>query len=305
MNASVESRVEAIVRVQGLALRKAGPLLASSGVPVFPCVDGGKVPRSAHGLLDATADGRNAERWWSRWPNANIGLPTGPVSGFDVVDVDVRESGSGYEVFHRAVAHLGIDRWAIRVLTPSGGMHVYYPADPGRAQRSWVSAKAHVDFRGAGGAVILPPSIGVCGHDVPQPYTLVKVRQDARPIDAEALRDFVDPEWARRRFATRLRKLPQPQARESALRAWVASRREGERNTGLFWAACRMAEAGHPLDATMESLTGPAQDCGLLDREIQATIRSAYRHTMPSPVVDARREPPRPFSPDQRSVLTL
>ncbi len=172
MNTTLETKVQAIIRAQDLPLRKAGPFLAANGVPVFPCVEAGKVPLIRHGLLEATVDGQKAERWWNRWPKANIGLPTGTVSGFDVVDVDVRESDSGYETFHRAVAKLGLDGWALRVLTPSGGMHVYYPADPNRRQHNWVSAKTHIDFRGSGGSVILPPSVGLCDHDLHHPYTL-------------------------------------------------------------------------------------------------------------------------------------
>jgi len=305
MNHTMEAKIRAIVHAQELPLRKAGPFLAANGVPVFPCVEAGKVPIIQHGLLDATVDGRQAERWWNRWPDANIGLPAGPVSGFDVVDVDVRESGSGYEAFHRAVARFGLDCWALRVLTPSGGMHVYYPADPSRRQRNWVSAKTHIDFRGSGGAVVLPPSVGLCGHDLRHPYTLVEVRRNARPIDAGALRDFLEPEWARRRLATRLGRLPQTEARADALRAWVATRPEGERNAGLFWAACRMAETGHSFDTTLNALADAAQRCGLLDREILATVRSAYRHANPDPSAVGRQEPSRPFVAERRAVMAL
>ena len=305
MNTPMDAKLRAIVAAQHMPLRKAGPFLAASGLPVFPCARVGKVPLIEHGLLDATVDGRKAERWWARWPEANIGVPTGPTSGFDVVDVDVRDTGSGYEPFHRAVTQLKADGWAMRVLTPSGGMHFYYPADPGRPQANWVSAKTHVDFRGAGGSIILPPSVGLCGHDLRQPYTLIEVRSSAYPIDAEALRDFLDPEWARRRFAARLDRLPRTETRETALKTWVATRTEGERNAGLFWAACRMAEAGHPMDTTLDALAASAQQCGLLDREILVTVQSAYRHANPDPSARIQQVPSRPFVAERRAVMAL
>lgn len=71
--------------------------LASAGVPVFPCVPGQKRPLTARGFHSATTDPAQIERWWTRWPEANLGLPTGAVSGVVVVDVDVREDVDGRE----------------------------------------------------------------------------------------------------------------------------------------------------------------------------------------------------------------
>jgi hypothetical protein len=300
----MNTKVKAIIRAQNMPLRKAAPFLAANGVPVFPVREAGKSPVTRHGLLDATADATRVERWWRRWPMANIAMPTGPTSGFDVVDVDVRESGSGYESFHRAVTRLCAGDWALRVLTPSGGMHFYYPSESGRSQPNWVSAKTHIDFRGAGGYIILPPSVGVCDHDLRQPYTLVEARPGANPIDGNALRDFLEPERARRRFAAKLGRQP-VEARATALKAWVAARPEGERNAGLFYAACRMAEAGHNFDTTIEVLAPAAGHCGLLDREIMATVRSAFRHARPAPVAAAPVEGPRPFAASRQQVVAL
>jgi len=275
-----------VAAAQKMPLREAGPFLAANGVPVFPCAPGGKVPLVEHGMLGASVDATVAGRWWRRWPGANIGVPTGAVSGFDVVDVDVRPSGSGFGPFHQAVGRLGADGWLMRVLTPSGGMHFYYPADPGRRQPNWVSG-CHVDFRGAGGYIIVPPSRGLCGHGLPQPYTLVETRDGGRPVDADGLRRMVDPGWARRRLARRLDTLAgggrRPGGWDAALAAWMAARPEGERNAALFWAGCRMAEAGRPLDAALAVLGRAGRDAGLVDKEIAVTLRSAYRHAAPTP----------------------
>lgn len=284
MSTTPAGAVRAVAAAQQMPLGKAGPFLAANGVPVFPCVPGRKVPLVKHGLSEATIDGRVAERWWWRWPEANIGVPTGAVSGFDVVDVDVRDTGSGYGVFHQAVDRLGLDGWLMRVLTPSGGMHFYYPADPARKQGNWVSSR-HVDFRGGGGAIILPPSQGVCGHDVTQPYILVETRDEGRPVDADALRQMLEPAWARRRLARRLDRLGdsgrRSGAHDAALARWLAARPEGERNAALFWAGCRLVEAGRSFDATLGVLGQAGLDAGLLEREIVATLRSAFRHASP------------------------
>jgi len=282
MNALLHDQVAAVVQVEQMLLRVAGPFLAGNKIPVFPCVPGGKVPLTRHGMADATTDVAVAQEWWWRWPGANIGVPTGVTSGFDVVDVDVRETGSGYRMFRQAADRGGLDGWIMRVLTPSGGMHFYYPADAARPNRSWVTG-AHVDFRGSGGAIIMTPSAGASRDGKAKRYRLVETRDTGQSVDGASLRDFLDPEQARRRLATHRSTftgvLTGP--REEALRRYVASRAEGERNAGLFWAACRVAETGQNVAAAVDLLGDPARQIGLTGNEITTTIRSAYRHTNP------------------------
>src|SRR5438093_13765127 len=52
---------------------------------VFPCQPRGKRPLSEHGLKDASRVESTIRAWWTRWPAANIGHPTGLSV---VVDVD-------------------------------------------------------------------------------------------------------------------------------------------------------------------------------------------------------------------------
>jgi hypothetical protein len=48
----------------------------------------GKHPLTRHGLHDATADPGVIRRWWTRWPQANVGIRTGAASGLLVIDID-------------------------------------------------------------------------------------------------------------------------------------------------------------------------------------------------------------------------
>jgi len=82
---------------------------AARGWPVFPChtptLDGGcscrkdcgknlgKHPRTLHGLTDATTDEATIRRWWQQFPDANIGIVTGAVSGLVVLDEDSYKGG--------------------------------------------------------------------------------------------------------------------------------------------------------------------------------------------------------------------
>ena len=271
-----------LASLSGLPLPQAAVQLAEAGVPVVPCVPGEKRPLTRHGFHEASVDLAQVEAWWRRWPAANIGVPTGAPSGVDVVDVDRKPDGNGFDAFGRARRAGLVDGWVAVVRTPSGGAHFYYPADPDRPQPSWQAAAARVDFRGTGGYVIVPPSTVMTGHGLSGYSFAAGGDREPHPVDAAALREFLDPRpepvehraWG-------------PVRSEDAKRLadWVGMRAEGERNRGLFWASCRLAEAGLSLPEMVDALAPAGERVGLPPREVVTTIRSAYRatHVQPAP----------------------
>jgi hypothetical protein len=67
--------------------------LAEHGLPVFPCVNQprgpeDKRPLTAHGFKDASCDPDLVRKWWARWPDALVGVPTG--IRFVVIDIDLK-----------------------------------------------------------------------------------------------------------------------------------------------------------------------------------------------------------------------
>ncbi len=255
-------------------LATASTILAARDIPVFPCTPGGKQPLTSHGFHDASSDLPTVERWWQRWPDANIGMPTGAASGVDVVDVDVHAGGNGFDAFERARSAGLAEGWAWLVRTPSGGVHACYLRDGVGEQRSWQVPGRHVDFRGDGGYVIVLPSRVSTEGGPAHTYRLLALAQhQPSPVDAAALRRFLEPP----RPAPPPAGLPALGVRPDKLAAWVASRPEGARNHGLFWAACRMVEEGHPFETTASLLGDAARSTGLCDQEVSTTIRSAYR----------------------------
>lgn len=262
-------RVAAEPTIADAALR-----YANLGVPVFPCVPGGKQPLTPNGFHDATASARMVAYWWQRNPDANVGIPTGAATNLLVVDVDVHAAGSGYAAFERSREAGLTDRWGWLVRTPSGGLHAYYLSQPAVEQRSWQVPSAHVDFRGDGGYIIAPPSrIEVDGQLATYEVIATAYRRPGHPFDAMRLRQFLEPP---RRLPPRP-DVPSLGSRPDKLADWVASRPEGARNGGLFWAACRMVENGHDYAETAAVLGDAAQAAGLSEREADSTIRSAYR----------------------------
>ena len=154
---------------------------------------GGKRPLTRRGFLDATTDAAQVAAWWSRTPNANIGIPTGAASGVVVVDVDVHGPIDGRVAWTRAADAGLVDGAGLLVRTPTGGMHAYFPATPGREQRSWQAAAAGIDFRGDGGYIIAPPSPG-SSTAASKRYQVADIAaHSVGPVDAGRLRDFLDP----------------------------------------------------------------------------------------------------------------
>jgi hypothetical protein len=260
-----------------LEARDAALVFAREGIPVFPCVADGKRPLTGSGFHEATRDTDQVRRWWSRWPRANIGMPTGAPSGIDVVDIDVATTESGFAAFERATNAGLVAGELARVRTPSGGLHVYFPAHEN--QRCWQAASAHIDFRGDGGYVIVPPS-AILNETGTAGYRLFSLSAaGGKPIDAAALRRFIDPQTP----AARTRPLAVASAEPSRLARWVSGLQEGERNRGLFWAACRLVEAGFDASAIEGALAPAARSAGLAEMETVATIRSAGRQAAARP----------------------
>lgn len=135
---------------------------ATRGWPVFPCRSRGerrKQPLLQHGLHDASADPALIRKWWARWPDALIGLPTGMPIGAVVLDVDVkRPEANGYDT----LADLG---FAVLSNTPmahtaSSGLHLYFAVPNGGLRNTGGDRGRGIgpglDWRGDGGYVIAP-----------------------------------------------------------------------------------------------------------------------------------------------------
>lgn len=238
--------------------------------PVLPCEPGGKAPIGAlvpNGLYGATLDPELVARWWTRYPNANVGVPTGRTS-FDVLDVDVKPTGAGWPAFNRLKAAGLLPEPFMVVSTPSGGLHAYYVG----TDQACGSLKRHfLDFRSAGGYVVVPPSVveGV-------PYRLISERPGApNQLNWSAVRQFLNP--------------PSPvhatPARASVgtgidhLAAFLSGKTKPGRNQSLFWAACRASENGASEQELHELYRSMQFGDGFDERQAARTVADAFRNS--------------------------
>jgi hypothetical protein len=104
-------------------LLKGALVYAGRGIPVFPCEAGGKRPLTAGSFLEATTEEARIRRWWGRWPNANVAIPTGERSGLLVLDVD---AGEGTDSMALLELSRGQSPKTSCAATGGGGVHLYF-----------------------------------------------------------------------------------------------------------------------------------------------------------------------------------
>ncbi len=90
--------------------------------------------------------------WWKKWPEAQIGVVTGKISGLVVLDVD---PGATIE----KINELRIPPTPT-VKTPRG-FHYYlkYPGSPMKNATDLFGRNSHIDLRADGGFAVIPPSV--------------------------------------------------------------------------------------------------------------------------------------------------
>lgn len=126
--------------------------LAVNGKSVIPLgPDKRPLLKSWQQYQTTAADPEQVTTWWEQFPNANVGLVTGKVSGVTVIDIDAYKEGA---------AKVTDFPPTYTVSTGNKGVHLYYQYQEGLS----ISANAyaqypHLDMRSDGGFVVAPPSV--------------------------------------------------------------------------------------------------------------------------------------------------
>jgi P4 family phage/plasmid primase-like protien len=132
------------------------PLLAAAlayarrGWRVHPLKPKDKTPISKNGCKDATLDEQQIKKWWSTFPNANIGLATG--QDFFVIDIDP-DGLAWAEANDLPQTHESV--------TGRLGKHLLYKMPDKMISNSASQIARGVDVRGVGGYIVAPPSVTV------------------------------------------------------------------------------------------------------------------------------------------------
>jgi hypothetical protein len=123
------------------------------------CGSPGKHPRTPNGLKDGGTDAATIEAWWSRWPDANVGILLGAVAGMVAIDVDPRNGGDAS--LAELEAEYGALPATVEALTGGGGRHLFFAHAGGKLAGR---LRAGIDVKADGGYVVAPPSLHASGE---------------------------------------------------------------------------------------------------------------------------------------------
>ncbi|MFE5402426.1 bifunctional DNA primase/polymerase [Streptomyces sp. NPDC056580] len=233
----------------------------------------GECGRFGHGVYDASTDPARIRELFAAAPWAGgygiaCGLPPHHLIG---VDLDTKNgTDSSAALRELALRHLFTIPETVVVITPSGGRHLWLTGPPDVVVPNSAGRLAPgIDIRGAGGYLVGPGSRTDHGVYAAAPGT-AHLAPAACPT--ALLRLLLPPQRA-------AHPAPPPAGDHGrGLVHFVLTAHEGQRNTRLFWAACRAYENGIG-PALLSPLLEAALDTGLTEREARATIASAARMT--------------------------
>jgi hypothetical protein len=156
LTAGSERREDATAHASPLSAREAALGYLSRGWSVIPIEHRAKHPLVAWlEFENRCASAREVEGWFARWPQANVGIVTGRVSGLVVIDLDARHGGDAS--LRRLESEHGALPSTVEALTGGAGRHLYF-AHPGGRVGNRVGLYSGLDLRGDGGCVVAPPS---------------------------------------------------------------------------------------------------------------------------------------------------
>jgi uncharacterized protein YdaU (DUF1376 family) len=120
------------------------------------CNSSGKHPRTHTGFKAASRNEEQIKKWWTKYPNANIGIATGKASNVVVVDIDDRNGGP--DTLEALLIEVGEPLPITLTAITGAGIHYYFraPAQPLRSQNGALGTG--IDVKAEGGYVVAPPS---------------------------------------------------------------------------------------------------------------------------------------------------
>ena len=235
---------------------------ADRGLAIIP-LKKDKTPLTSHGLKDASKDNATISAWWKQWPEANIGIVTGQVSGgICVIDQDEKNGEHGIETFEKWIddnMQFFDDTWTSR--TASGGLHSFIRSNiPVASRIGWLPG---VDVRGEGGYIVAPPSVLSDGSR----YEWILSPADVDPIsnDDDPNVEYIISEINKKSETAAPLVVPE-------------TINKGGRNDMLYKFACSLQRKGvsdSAILAAVKAENSAKCDPPLSDFEIQKLVKSA------------------------------
>jgi hypothetical protein len=249
------------------------------------------VPAIARGFHAATTNPETIKRLW-RVADHNIGIPTGSISGFWVLDIDGENGEASILALEAKYGPLPSTR---EVITGGGGRHLWFKYT-GPIQSTTARIGPGIDTRGDGGYVVAPPSVHNCGRGYVwsvdsadelaiAPEWLLSLARKPKPIPiSERACSLIRPRFTSNPGAYGRAAL---ETEIAMLAATAPGARNGQLNRAAF--CLFQLVGGGELDRTqvIERLIGASHVNGLIAddgwRAVMATIHSGMRDGLKCP----------------------
>lgn len=239
------------------------------GIAVFPLVKNSKVPATKDGFYSASTDADAVRKLWEVGPDCNIGgsmgAPSGRIVAIDI-DKDEAKGYSGFDFYNQWIAEHGALPETVTAKTGRDGLHLFYRVD--REIRPSQNEAIHIDIRGDGGYVVLPPSVH---PDTKRRYEWVNSPFEYGFADAdEKVYAFIEAVQPHKDSPENTGKIKAPDGQG-----------EGGRNVSLFKLACSLQEQGFSDDAIRLAIQAEnTAKCSspLPQGELNKIIKSALKY---------------------------
>lgn len=208
-----------------------------------------------------SVDLNKCRSYWNKWPNANVGILTGP-SGLVIIDIDPRNDGDNtFDKIHSDLKLPELD-YAPHVQTGGGGEHYYFRAP---AEKLPKRLGQGIDLIQGMGVIVAPPSI----HKTGKSYKWDRGLSKSIPnFPAELLKYLAKAAPARQGR----KKLDLSSGKQVPV---------GQRNTVFHSLACSFCYRGIPIEWAYDTLRLFRDQCcenpeGFSDDEIARLVQTAY-----------------------------
>lgn len=219
------------------------------------CTSPAKHPRTRAGFKDASIDPKQITRWWTKYPDASIGIATGTRSNVVVLDVDDRHGGP--ETLDTLVSLAGPLPLTLTALT-GNGVHYHFRAPEVPLRSNTGILGPGIDIRADGGYVVVPPS----RHATGKKYEFIDPEAELAPL----------PSWIT---------TPDRSMQKDAVSGEQSPIPEGSRNNTLTSIAGRLRRAGAEFSeilATLMEVNRSRCEPPLPDYEVDAIAKNVSKY---------------------------
>lgn len=244
---------------------------AEAGFAVIPVTRSDKAPYNSGGSHNGSKNPEQIKQWWRWWPDANVAIVCGHLSGnLFALDVDVKNGKHGDVELQKWQAAHGDFPNTVSQKTGSGGSHHFFRHPDIAKYMNTVDAIPGVDVRGEYAYVVVAPSVYEDGREYSWDH-------DISILDTEEIAE------ANESVVELLELHPKEEHKTQSSnheKVNVRDVKEGNRNNSIFKMACILRGADVDKAVALEACMN--QNSLWLNplpkKDIKKAVNSAYKY---------------------------